>query len=217
MLGDVLQITLQQDGHAVDWVQNGFSAGTALRAQTYDMVLLDLGLPRMDGISVLKELRDSGNRTPVIVITARDALSQRVAGLDAGADDYVLKPFDLEELFARIRAVARRMLSAGRASNEVTVGTVRLNMADKRCTLAGRPVDLTGREFALLEVLMQRPGVLWSRRDIEDRLFDWGHSVESNAVEVYVSQLRRKLGRHFIRTYRGLGYSVSVDDTDEPR
>lgn len=208
MLGESVQIGLQQDGYAVDWVRNAEEGLAAALLHDYAALLLDLGLPLGDGLSLLRGLRDRGRATPVLIVTARDAVAQRIAGLDAGADDYVLKPFDLDELSARIRAVTRR--GAGRPAAQLTVGEVQLDTAARRCLRAGRVVELTAREFMLLRVLMERAGRIVSKGELESALFDWGSEVESNVVEVYVSQLRRKLGREFISTRRSLGYVVEA-------
>ena len=204
MIGAGLRAALRQGGHAVDWVTDGRAADGALATEAFDLVLLDLGLPQLDGLEVLRALRGRGNDTPVIVLTARDALANRVAGLDAGADDYLVKPFELDELLARMRAVTRR--HSGRADGTLEVGAVRLDPATKQVWLGGAPVLLSAREFALLEALMARPGAILSRAQLEDRLYGWGDAVESNAISVYIHQLRRKLGEDFIHTVRGVGY-----------
>jgi two-component system, OmpR family, response regulator QseB len=210
MLGELVQIGLRQDGYAVDWVRDAEQGLHAALTHPYEAILLDLGLPRGDGLTLLRQLRERGQGTPVLILTARDGIAQRVAGLNAGADDYLLKPFDLDELSARIRAVVRRSqrLTPG---TSLLAGAVRLDVAAKRCLLKGESVELTAREFMLLRVLMERAGRVVSRDDLESALFDWGNEVESNVIEVYVSQLRRKLGRDFIRTRRGLGYCVETD------
>jgi two-component system response regulator QseB len=212
MIGDSLRLALKFEGHAVDWVYDASAATTALAAEHFDLVLLDLGLPATPGtaatasagLGVLRALRGRGDDTPVIVLTARDALADRVAGLDAGADDYLVKPFELDELLARIRAVARR--HAGRADSALEHNGVRLDPATREVTRDGEPVLLSAREFAVLEALMQRPGAVLSRVQLEDRLYGWGDAVESNAVTVYIHQLRRKLGADFIASMRGVGY-----------
>jgi two-component system response regulator QseB len=206
MIGASIQKGLRQDGFLVDWVRDGASAEGTLRASTYDALLLDLGLPRKSGDALLRDLRRAGNAIPVLIITARDAVSDRVAGLDSGADDYIVKPFDLDELAARIRAVKRR--HAGRADRLVRVGRVTFDSAARRVTLNGREVALSGRELSLLEALLDRPGAILSRAQLEERIYGWGEEIESNAVEVYVHSLRRKLGADFIRTVRGVGYTV---------
>jgi DNA-binding response OmpR family regulator len=206
MIGDTLRAALRLDGHAVDWVRDAAAAHATLASERFDAVLLDLGLPKGDGLDVLRELRARHDSTPVIVLTARDALSDRVAGLDAGADDYLVKPFELDELNARLRAVIRR--HSGRAQPQFSHGGVTLDPATRQVTRDGVPVLLSAREFAVLEALMQRPGALLSRAQLEDRLYGWGEEIESNAVSVYIHQLRRKLGADFIRNVRGVGYFI---------
>jgi len=214
MIGEGLRAALRQEGFAVDWVRDVPAALATLSTERFELVLLDLGLadtgakatgPR-DGLDVLRALRSREDRTPVIVLTARDALGDRVKGLDAGADDYLAKPFELDELLARIRAVRRR--HGGRAENLLVHGSVTIDAATRQVTKDGAPVLLSAREFAVLEALMQRPGALLSRAQLEDRLYGWGEEIESNAVSVYIHQLRRKLGADFIRTVRGVGYMV---------
>jgi len=206
MLGASVQRGLKLGGHAVDWVEDGEAAQAALGAEPYDLVLLDLGLPRRSGLEVLRELRRRGGRTPVLVLTARDAVADKVTGLDAGADDYLVKPFDLDELHARVRALLRR--SSGRADPVLEVAGLRLDPAAHEVSLDGAPVALSAREFALLEALLEHPGRPMSRARLEERLYGWGEQVESNAIEVHVHQLRKKLGSHFIQTLRGVGYVV---------
>jgi DNA-binding response OmpR family regulator len=206
MIGDTLRAALRLDGHAVDWVRDAAAAQATLASERFDVVLLDLGLPKGDGLDVLRELRARHDSTPVIVLTARDALGDRVAGLDAGADDYLVKPFEMDELNARIRAVIRR--HSGRAQPQFSHGGVTLDPATRQVTRDGVPVLLSAREFAVLEALMQRPGALLSRAQLEDRLYGWGEEIESNAVSVYIHQLRRKLGADFIRNVRGVGYFI---------
>ena len=206
MIGDSLRAGLRHDVNSVHWVRDAQAANATLARERFDVVLLDLGLPGGDGLDVLRELRSRHDRTPVIVLTARDGLGDRVAGLDAGADDYLVKPFELDELQARIRAVARR--HGGRAQPLLSHGGVTLDPATRQVTKDGAPVLLSAREFAVLEALMQRPGALLSRAQLEDRLYGWGEEIESNAVSVYIHQLRRKLGAEFIRNMRGVGYFV---------
>jgi DNA-binding response OmpR family regulator len=208
MIGDSLRNALRQAGFAVDLVRDGRAAESTIASERFDLVLLDLGLPQRDGMDVLQAMRARGDRTPVIVLTARDTLAARVRGLDAGADDYIVKPFELDELLARIRAVVRRQ--AGRAETTLAVGEVTLDTATRQVTLAGTPVALSAREYAVLEALMLRPGAILSRAQLEDRLYGWGEELESNAITVYVHQLRRKLGEGFIHTVRGVGYYVDV-------
>jgi two-component system OmpR family response regulator/two-component system response regulator QseB len=204
MIGEGLRQALRLEGLAVDWVYDAQAAAATLASERFDAVLLDVGLPKGSGLDVLRGLRARGDATPVIVITARDALEDRVAGLDAGADDYLVKPFELEELNARLRAVMRR--HAGRAAPQLEHEGVTLDPATRQVTLDGQPVLLSAREFALLEALMQRPGAMLSRAQLEDRLYGWGEEVESNAVTVYIHQLRKKLGADFIHNMRGVGY-----------
>jgi DNA-binding response OmpR family regulator len=205
-IGSALQRALRAEDHAADWVLDGRSAETALQQENYDLALLDLGLPHKDGIEVLKALRARRIRVPVLVLTARDTAADVVRGLDAGADDYLIKPFDLDVLLARVRAVARR--SSGRAEPLIAHLDVTLNVATHEVTRGGAPVALAPKEFALLEALLARPGTVLSRAQLEEKLYGWGEEIESNAVEVYVHGLRRKLGQDFIRNIRGVGYMV---------
>jgi two-component system response regulator QseB len=206
MLGGGLQTGLRQQGWAVDWVRDGLAAEEALRGEPYDLVLLDLGLPGKGGLEVLAGLRRRGSAVPVLVVTAQDAVQDRVAGLDAGADDYLVKPFDLDEVAARVRALHRR--SRGRAAPRLELGALSLDPAAHEVTLDGAKVQLSAREFSLLHALLERPGRPLSRAQLEERLYGWGEEVESNAVEVHVHALRKKLGPHWIRTLRGVGYVV---------
>jgi DNA-binding response OmpR family regulator len=208
MIGDTLRAALRMEGHAVDWVRDAAAAEGTLASERFDLVLLDLGLPQGNGLDVLRSLRARGDATPVIVLTARDGPGDRVAGLDAGADDYLVKPFELDELGARIRAVMRRQ--AGRAMPLLAHGGVSLDPATRQVMQGGQPVLLSAREYAVLELLMQRPGAVLSRAQIEDRLYGWGEEIESNAVSVYVHQLRKKLGPEFIRSMRGVGYFLDT-------
>jgi two-component system response regulator QseB len=209
MIGEAVQAGLRRQGFAVDWVRDGAAAEEALRLAPYDLCVLDLGLPRREGLEVLEALRRRGDDLPVLIVTARDAVGQRVAGLDAGADDYLVKPFDLGELAARIRALLRRR--AGRASARLEHAGVVLDTATRVVTRDDREVPLTPREYALLEALLEHPGRILSRAQLEERLYGWGEEVESNVVEVHVHSLRRKLGADFIRTVRGVGYRVAAD------
>lgn len=208
MIGESLRTALRRHAMAVDWVRDGHAAEAALASERFDAVLLDLGLPGRDGIAVLRTLRGRGDATPVVVLTARDTLADKVGGLDAGADDYLVKPFELDELLARLRAVGRR--AAGRAAPRLEVGDIVLDPGTRQVSRGGVPVVLSAREFALLEALMQRPGAILSRAQLEDRLYGWGEELESNAISVYVHQLRRKLGDDVIRTVRGVGYYVDA-------
>jgi len=206
MIGEAVQDLLRAEHYAVDWARDGEAADTALRTQPYDLVLLDLGLPKRDGLAVLRDLRARKNRTPVLVATARDAVAQRIEGLDAGADDYVLKPYDLDELLARIRALLRR--AAGRAEPVYEHKGVCINPATREATVQGVPVVLSAREWAVLEPLIARPGMVLSRQQLEDKLYGWGDEVSSNAVEVYIHGLRKKLGAEVLLNVRGVGYLV---------
>ncbi|WP_426305021.1 response regulator transcription factor [Acidovorax facilis] len=206
MIGEAVQDLLRAEQYAVDWARDGDAADTALRTQPYDLVLLDLGLPKRDGLAVLRDLRARKNRTPVLVATARDAVAQRIEGLDAGADDYVLKPYDLDELLARIRALLRR--AAGRAEPVYEHKGVCINPATREATVQGAPVVLSAREWAVLEPLIARPGMVLSRQQLEDKLYGWGDEVSSNAVEVYIHGLRKKLGAEVLLNVRGVGYLV---------
>ncbi|HEY7788437.1 MAG TPA: response regulator [Casimicrobiaceae bacterium] len=209
MIGKTLQQALAQDGYAVDWVTDGAAGKSAIGAaqDAYAMVLLDLGLPRKSGLELLRELRRSGNRVRVLVVTARDAVADRVAGLDAGADDYLTKPFSLDELTARMRALLRRDIR--REDNVLRHGDLALDTMTHAVTQNGSPVDVSAREFALLAALLERPGAALSKAQLEDRIYRWGDEVESNAVEVHIHNLRKKLGSEAIRTLRGVGYALA--------
>ncbi|MBL8260491.1 MAG: response regulator transcription factor [Candidatus Competibacteraceae bacterium] len=206
MIGDSVRKGLRSEGFTVDWVEDGRAAELALDGAEYALVLLDLGLPRKDGLSVLRGWRQRDVGVPVLILTARDAVSDRVAGLDSGADDYLVKPFDLSELLARMRALMRRR--AGRARDLVEWGDLRLDLLARTVEYRERPVALSGREFALLKALAESPGAVLSREQLEERLYGWGEEVESNAIEVHVHNLRRKLAPALIRTIRGVGYRL---------
>lgn len=206
MIGEAVLDALRAEHYAVDWVRDGVMADTALRSESYDLVLLDLGLPKRDGLEVLRMLRARRSTVPVLVATARDAIEDRIGGLDAGADDYVVKPFDTEELLARIRALIRR--SAGRAEPVFSHKGVTLNPATREAAVDGEPVSLSAREWAVLEPMLARPGAVFSRTQLEEKLYGWKDDISSNAVEVYVHGLRKKLGSELIHTVRGLGYVV---------
>ena len=206
MIGRALKQGLSDAGMVVDWVTDLTAAELALLHDVYALVLLDLGLPGPDGMTLLKQLRARQHPISVLIITARDSLNDRLAGLNAGADDYLLKPFDLDELIARIRAVVRRSHHTGTPWLEC--GALRLDPEQKTVTLHGEPVALSAREFAVLETLMQRPGTVISRAQLEDSLYGWEHEIGSNAIEVHLHHLRRKLGAHVIGNVRGLGYKV---------
>ncbi|MCB1952104.1 MAG: response regulator [Zoogloeaceae bacterium] len=207
MIGTSVQRGLRQGGHAVDWVRDGVAADLALHDTPYDLLVLDLGLPKRDGIQVLTDLRASGSALPVLVLTARDAVSDRIRGLDAGADDYLVKPFDLDELAARVRALARRQ--RGGAEPQMQLGALVLDPAAHAVMLDAQPVKLSAREFALLEALFEADGKPLSRARLEERVYGWGEEVESNAIEVHIHALRRKLGAGWIRNLRGVGYTLS--------
>lgn len=204
LLGDALQQGLRQAGFAADWLRDGREADHALAVESYQAMVLDLGLPRLDGRQLLRTMRSRGDRTPVIVLTARDQLEDRVAGLDAGADDYLVKPVALAELAARLRALIRR--SQGQAAPSITVGELRIEPAEHRVTFRGAPVELTAREFALLVELAGNAGRVLSREQLQSRLYDWDRELDSNAIEVHIHHLRRKLDAELIRTVRGVGY-----------
>jgi two-component system response regulator QseB len=206
MIGEAIRAGLKREGFTVDWVHDARSGAQVLRSEPFELLLLDLGLPGSDGLELLKTLRTRGEALPVLIITARDAVSDRVAGLDAGADDYLIKPFDLDELAARIRALLRR--KSGRPAPLLEYQGVVLDPAAHRVTRENTEVALSPREFALLQLLMERPGTILSRTQLEERLYGWGEEVESNAVEVHIHGLRRKLGAQFILTVRGVGYRL---------
>jgi len=209
MIGKTLSQALQQDGYAVDWVTDGAAGRLALdtAGDGYALVLLDLGLPKKSGLDLLKDVRRAGNKVRVLVVTARDAVADRVAGLDAGADDYLTKPFSLDELQARMRALLRRDVT--RETNVLRHRDLALDTATRTVSQAGRAVELSTREFALLAALLERPGAALSKAQLEERIYKWGDEVESNAVEVHVHHLRRKLGAETIRTIRGVGYALA--------
>jgi two-component system OmpR family response regulator len=206
MIGETVLDQLRAERYAVDWVRDGEMALTALQSQTYDLVLLDLGLPRVDGLDVLRSLRGRKLRVPVLIATARDSVQQRVQGLDAGADDYILKPYDLDELLARIRALLRR--AAGRAEPVYEHKGVSICPATREVSVQGQPVVLSAREWAVLEPLLARPGMVLSRPQLEEKLYGWKDDISSNAVEVYIHGVRKKLGAELIQNVRGVGYMV---------
>ena len=209
MIGKAVRQGLVAAGFAVDWASDGREAELALANGVYDLVVLDLGLPRKDGMALLAALRGAGNPVPVLIASARDAVRDRIAGLEAGADDYVLKPYDLDELIARVRALLRR--HAGSGSALLACGTLVLDPTRRTAALDGADVALSAREFAVLEALMQRPGAVLSREALEEKVYGWGEEVGSNAIEVHLHHLRRKLGGNRIRNVRGVGYRVSED------
>lgn len=206
MVGAGIRSGLRQQGYSVDWVRDGAAAQGAIEGAAYDAVLLDIGLPRKTGLELLADWRRQQNTVPVLIITARDAVSDRIRGLDAGADDYLVKPFDLDELAARLRALLRRR--SGRASPLVEHGSLTLDPATHEVRLDGAPVSLSAREFSLLQFLLEKPGVPLSRAQLEDRLYGWDEEIGSNAVEVHIHSLRRKLGNDWVRNVRGVGYLV---------
>ena len=206
LLGDGVKAGLCGAGFAVDWVRDGEAALAAVAAESFAAIVLDLGRPRRDGLSVLSALRGAGNAVPVLVLTARDQVADKVRCLDLGADDYVVKPFDLDELAARLRALARR--ARGRAEASLRHGEVVLDPAARSVTLRGEPVVLTGREFDLLQMLLEAAGRVLTRRGLDEQLYAWGEAVGSNALEVHIHHLRKKLGADLIRTVRGVGYMV---------
>lgn len=209
MIGSAVRDALKDASHAADWVRNGSSALSALRSENYDVVLLDLGLPGIDGTEVLRRIRTAENPVPVLVISARDGLDDRLRGLDGGADDYILKPFAMAEVLARLRAVARR--KSGAVKVVLSNGIVFLDPATREVRLGSDPVaiSLSNREFALLHALLVRPGAILSRSDLESRIYGWGEEVESNAIEFLIHSLRRKVGYATIKNVRGAGWMVS--------
>jgi len=208
MLGNSLCRALRQNGHTVDWLRDGSGADSACRAQPYDMILLDLGLPGCPGLAVLQSLRERGDDTPVLIITARDAVADRVAGLDSGADDYLVKPFALDELEARIRAVSRRR--HGQCRPQLRCGDIVLDPATRCVTRSEQSVTLSPSEYRILHTLMRRPGAVVSRAAMEQRFYGWGEEISSNTIEVHIHRLRQKLGADVIRTVRGLGYQMAA-------
>lgn len=205
-LADGIATALRHEGYAIDHTPSGSQGVSLARAAQPDLIVLDLGLPDLDGLSVLKSLRSHQIKTPVLILTARDDLSSKVQGLDAGADDYLTKPFAVDELLARLRALERRVGSAGSA--EVVIGEVVINLATHSVSFAGEPVRLSRREFSLLRALAERPGNILSREQLEDKLYSWGESVASNTVDVHIHNLRKKISPDFIQTIRGVGYKL---------
>jgi DNA-binding response OmpR family regulator len=209
LLGRGIQSGLGELGFAADWMRDGLEARNAIGAAAYSAIVLDLGLPRLSGMEFLKGMRASGDKTPVLVLTAYDGVKDRIRGLDAGADDYMIKPFDLHELAARLRALVRR--SGGKAAPLLRASGVELDPATRSVRFDGRAIELSGREFDVLHELMLAAGRVLSREQIVERIYSWGEELESNAVEVHVHHLRRKLASEVIRTLRGVGYMVSRD------
>jgi len=204
LLGDAIQAGLKQSGYAVDWMKDGISAEQALTTEPYAAVVLDLGLPRLSGLEVLRRLRSRNTPMPVLILTAMDAVDDRIKGLDAGADDYLVKPFDMGELAARLRALIRR--ASGKAEPLLQVGDIQLDPAAHRVLCRDEPVELSAKEFAVLHALMLNAGKVLSRAQLEEQLYAWGDEIESNAVEVHIHHLRRKLFPGLIETIRGVGY-----------
>jgi len=206
MIGESLSKSLRQDGYAVNWVKDGDTATTALKTEDYALLLLDIGLPKCSGLEILKKLRNKAEPIPVVIISARDAVQDVVTGLDTGADDYLVKPFELKELQARIRAAMRR--KGGRAEPHLTYKGLALDPSTHKVTYKDKDVVLSARESALMQTLLEKPEVIFSRAQLEERIYGWNEEVESNALEVHIHNLRRKLGQEVIRNVRGLGYMV---------
>lgn len=207
LISDATPSRLRQANHSVEWTQNGLDAEAALMTGGFDVAILDLGLPGKDGLEVLREIRAQGRKTPVIALTARDGVDDRVAGLDGGADDYLIKPFDMDELIARCRALARR--SSGRVETIISAGGVTLNTANHQVEQNHSPVAVSPKEFRVLQCLLENKGKVVSKEKLAEAVYGWDDGTESNTIEVYVSQLRKKLGVDLIRTLRGVGYIVS--------
>ena len=212
LLGEGVELGLRKAGYAVDWVRNGELAETALVSEDYDLMVLDLGLPKKTGLEVLKDLRAGGNKIPVLILTAMAGVEHRVSGLDAGADDYLPKPFDLSELYARLRALSRR--NTGRTDVVIEYGDIQLDPAAYEVMKDGEKIDISRREYAVLLNLLENTGRVMSREMLEQTMYGWGEEVGSNAVEVYVHHLRKKLGNDLIRTIRGIGYMIEKNQDD---
>lgn len=208
MIGESVVDFLESEDYAVDWVKDGQSAVLALKTTPFSLVILDLGLPHMDGLQVIREVRAHNNSTPILVTTARDTVDDRIKGLDTGADDYLVKPYDLDELSARIRALLRR--SAGRADPVIVRGELSIAPATRKVTFRGESVILSSKEYALLAALAERSGVVWSRAQLEEKLYNWDNTVGSNAIEVHIHHLRKKLSDDAIKTVRGVGYLLET-------
>lgn len=209
MIGESLEESLRLENYAVDWVRDGRNAELALQHDLYDLILLDLSLPHKPGLEILTDYRKRKGSAAVLILTARDAPSDRVKGLDSGADDYLIKPFDLDELLARIRALLRR--KSGRGQTELSSAGLVLNPATHEAFMHGQPLHLSAREFSLLQILLETPGEVVSRTRLEEKLYGWNEEIESNTVEVYIHMLRKKLGTDFIRNVRGVGYKVAAN------
>ena len=206
ILGDGIKSGLLQDHYNVDWLTDGGQASQALQTDSYDLLLLDLNLPVKSGIDILKQIRKTDNALPVLILTARDATEDRIKGLDMGADDYLTKPFDLDELLARIRALLRR--SKGRTTPTLTHGELELNPVEHTLSMSNKPVDLSPVEFQLLQLLLENRGRVFPKKQMEDNIYGWNKEVDSNAIEVHIHHLRKKLGNDLIRTIRGVGYVI---------
>jgi len=214
LLGDGLQIGLAQDSNAVDWIKDGETASNILKTETFDAIVLDIGLPLLSGLEVLKRLRRDGNRTPVLLLTAKDSIEDRVKGLDLGADDYLTKPFDLEEVLARLRALTRR--AVGRVNPVILHGDLELDPAGHAVKFKDEDIKLSRREFALLHTLLNNIGKVVSRNQIIEALYSWDEEIDSNALEVHIHHLRKKFGNDLINTVRGVGYIVKKISKNEP-
>lgn len=215
LLGDGIRTGLKHYGHTVDWVKDGKSANDVLSTnyENFDVIVLDLGLPKLSGLDVLRKLRERNSATPVIILTARETIDDRVKGLDAGADDYLTKPFDLDELCARIRALQRR--SKSRAQPSITYGKISLDPASHIVTFEGEPAMVSRREFALLQKLLENTGRVISREQLNQTLYGWGENIDSNALEVHIHNLRKRFGNKLIRTIRGVGYMIEKRNDDD--
>jgi two-component system response regulator QseB len=207
MIGGAVRQGMKQQGFTVDWVTDGRSGLSAVANAVYDAVVLDIGLPRMDGLTLLQDLRSRGDAVPVLIISALDAVPDRIAGLNAGADDYLLKPFDLDELIARVRSLLRRHVKT--PSSVMSTGSLRLDPVQRTVTHKGHDLSLTAKEFSILEALMRRPGAVLSRGRLEESIYGWGEEIGSNAIEVHLHNLRRKLGSDVIKNIRGVGYRIA--------
>jgi len=214
LLGDAVKTGLTQFGYIVDWLKDGDLARSAIKTEEFELIILDLGLPKLSGIQLLQGIRQTGNTTPVIILTARDSIEERVKGLDSGADDYITKPFDLNELSARVRALTRR--SQGRADAILHYNNITLDPAAHSVLLDGAPVNVPRREFALLQKLLENSGQVLSREQLMQSMYGWDEDVDSNALEVHIHNLRKKLNANFIRTIRGVGYLVEKVRKDTP-
>lgn len=214
ILGDGIKAGLEQDGYVVEWAQDGVSAERFANAMPFDAVVLDIGLPKQDGITTLMHMRNNNIDIPVLLLTARDTVQDRITGLDSGADDYLIKPFDLDELCARLRALTRR--HSGRASPEIRYRDIILDPASHTVVQQGKAVDITAREFSILQALLENCGRVLSRGQLEESLYNWDENPDSNAVEVHIHKLRKKLGKDIINTVRGVGYIVKKEERSPP-